>query len=479
MLDGFYEKLGTSSASVVVIVIALMLMAGFLMTRITKRLHLPNVTAYIVAGVLIGPLALDLVPDAVASGMNFITDIALAFIAFSIGEFFRFSTLKKQGIGVLLIVLCEALLTTVGIFVLMRWILGLPLEIAVVLAALAAVTSPTAIMMVIRQKKAHGPFVETLLSVVALDDMIAILLYSVAISLALSFVDAGTVTNAWTVLKPLLMNLGGIALGGVFGLLLRLMMPKKRSTDNRLIIAIALLFAFCGITLALDITPLLGCMAMGTVYINASQDDRLFKQLNYFSPPLLLLFYVLSGTKLRLDLLFSSSAVNLGVPLIVVVLLYCLVRYGLKYGGTYLGCLATKQPRATRNDLGLALMPQGGVAIGLAALAARTITGDVGTALETIILSVTVIYELAGPALASLALSLSGACATTLEDLVVIPDAAKKTNVELLAERIATIRKGLPPVELPEILRDDDEDAFNEGADEYHGLADRQRRFPH
>lgn len=139
-----------------------------------------------------------------------------------------------------------------------------------------------------------------------------------------------------TLVLPLLTNLGVLALGGVFGLLMKLLMPQKRSTDNKLIIAIALLFTFCGVCALLGISPLLGCMAMGTVYTNVAEDDKLFKQLNYFSPPILLLFFVRSGMSFRLDTLFSTSAAGLGVPLLAVGVSYFFVRIL----GKYLRCMA-------------------------------------------------------------------------------------------------------------------------------------------
>ena len=154
----------------------------------------------------------------------------------------------------------------------------------------------------------------------------------------------------------------------------------KRSTDNRLIVSIALLFAFCGICAMLDVSPLLGCMSMGMVYINLTDDKRLFQQLNYFSPPILLLFFVRSGLNFDLDALVDNSESIGATPLVVVGILYFLVRIMGKYAGAFLGCLVTKKDKKVRNFLGLALIPQAGVAIGLAATGARTLGGEVGNA---------------------------------------------------------------------------------------------------
>ena len=252
-----------------------------------------------------------------------------------------------------------------------------------------------------------------------------------------------------------------------FGVLMKLMMPKKRSTDNRLIISVALLFSFCGICTLLDISPLLGCMSMGTVYINITDDDKLFKQLNYFSPPILLLFFVRSGMNFKLDVLISPSGAVGTTPLLVIGVLYFLFRIVGKYAGAFLGCLAVGKPKQTRNFLGLALIPQAGVAIGLAALGARTLGGEDGVALNTIILASSVLYELIGPACAKLSLYLSGSYSTKLEDLAPVdsttPTGEAKSEVELLIERIRKIQETIPPHELH---AHDEEQAFTEAAEE-------------
>ena len=309
MLHDLYQTLNiTSPTALIIISVALMLFLGFAMTRVTKCFKLPNVTAYIITGILIGPYCLDLIPAEVIEGTDFLADIALAFIAFSVGEFFKISTLRKNGMKVVIITLFEACVASVAVFALTYCILGLNLAFSIVLAALASATAPASTVMTIRQTHAKGDFVETLLQVVALDDVVSLVAYSMAISLALASVSGGAGhISFWVVIKPVLINMGVMLLGGVFGLFLRLLMPKKRSTDNRLIISVALLFAFCGICTILNVSPLLGCMSMGMVYINITEDDKLFKQLNYFNPPILLLFFVRSGLSFDLASLIGGS----------------------------------------------------------------------------------------------------------------------------------------------------------------------------
>ena len=466
MLTPIYETLHiTSDVSVVIVSVALILFSGFAMTRVTKRLRLPNVTAYIVAGILMGPYCMNLIPGRVVTGMSFVADIALAFIAFSTGEFFKFSTLKKSGAKVMVITVMEACLASVLVFIVVYFVLGLELNFSIVLAALASATAPASTVMTIRQTHAKGDFVETLLQVVALDDMVGLLAYSIAISVALASMTGDF--HAGSIVKPILLNIIVFVLGGLFGLFLKLLL-HKRSTDNRLIVSVAVLFAFCGICAILDVSPLLGCMSMSMIYINLTDDERLFKQLNYFSPPILLLFFVRSGVNFDLGALVNSSESIGSVPLLRIGVIYFVVRILGKYVGAFLGCAMVGKDKLVRNYLGLALVPQAGVAIGLAAMGARTLGGETGDVLETIILASSVLYELIGPACAKLSLYLSKSYSNKLEDIVELPveeDAPQKTEVELLIERIQKIQQELPKHNDPFY---EEELAFSEAAEEHY-----------
>lgn len=459
---------GSSSVVSVVISIAFMLFFGFAMTRITKLLKLPNVTAYIITGILLGPFCLNIVPSTVTDGMEFLADIALAFIAFSTGEFFKFETLKKNGGKVVIITILESVLASILIFCLTYFMLGLDLAFSLVLAALASATAPASTVMTIRQTGAKGDFVDTLLQVVALDDVVGLILYSVAISIALAIAPGAGAFSISNIIIPIATNIVVLLAGALFGVVMKLLMPQKRSTDNRLIILISLLFAFCGICALLDVSPLLGCMSMGMIYINITNDDKLFKQLNYFSPPILLLFFVRSGICFKLDALVNTSSAVGSVSLLTVGVLYFIVRIIGKYLGAYLGCLVTKKDSKVRNYLGLALIPQAGVAIGLATLGARTLGGEIGNALQTIILASSVLYELIGPGCAKLALYLSKSYSDKLEDLVpeseVTEEEEKKTEIELLIDRIHKIQEELP--EHGENVLSDEEQAFLDAAEE-------------
>ena len=284
------------------------------------------------------------------------------------------------------------------------YILKLDFGFSLILSALASATAPASTLMTIRQTGAKGDFVDTLLGVVALDDVVGLIAFSLAISISSSI--AMGVLDFKVLSVPILSNIVVLTVGGAFGFLLKYLL-RKRSTDNRLIVTVAILFGFCGICTILGVSPLLGCMSMGMVYINATGDERLFKQLNYFSPPILLLFFVRSGLNFDLGSLFSGMKGFGAMPLSIIGLMYFFTRIIGKYSGAYLGSLITKKDKRIRSYLGLALIPQAGVAIGLAAMGAKVLGGDEGRALETIILSSSVLYELIGPVSAKLSLYLS------------------------------------------------------------------------
>ena len=468
MLNNFYLRIGgNSSVSVIVISVAIMLFSGFLMTRITKLLKLPNVTAYIIAGILIGPFCLDLIPSEISLGMDFISDVALCFIAFGVGEYFKIDKLKQNGTKVIVITLCEALFATVLVFILCYFVLNLGLAFSLVLGALASATAPASTMLTIRQTNAHGDFVDTLLSVVALDDVVSLVAFSIAVSVSSS---GGESASVGEIVFPILYNLFLIMIGILFGILLKLLMAR-RSNDNRLIVSVAFLFCICGIGAVLSVSPLLGCMAMGMTYINTSGDEKLFKQLNYFSPPILLLFFVKSGLGFRIDALFSNTVSGVGVPLIVIGVSYFIVRIIGKYTGAFAGSMLVKKSKEVRNYLGLALIPQAGVAIGLSALGARILGGSMGEMLQTVILSSSILYELLGPTMAKLSLYLSKSYG---EENTESPEIPKENGIDLLKQRLKDIQG---EIEKKEYARSEEEYAFLEAIDDVPNNEYMRRKF--
>lgn len=388
----------SSTSAQVILSLAVMLFSGFLMTRLTKLAHLPNVTGYILAGVLIGPCVLNLIPETVQNGMDFVTDVALAFIAFGVGKYFKLGRLRKNGRSVLILTVFESLIAALLVFLVMAFVFRLPIPFSLLLGAIGSATAPASTIMTIRQYKAKGQFVDILLQIVALDDAVALLAFSVCAAIAQAMENGGGISPK-AVLLPILWNLLALAAGALAGFLLHKLIGENRSSQHRLVLVTALLLSITGFCTSLDISPLLACMVMGAVYINVSGNKKVFKQVNGFTPPIQLLFFVLSG--MRMDLTALKAAGLIGV-------VYFLVRIIGKYAGAWLGAVLGKASVPIRRYLGLALIPQAGVSIGLALLGQRILPAESGALLSTIILSSGVLYEMIGPACAKAAIFLSG-----------------------------------------------------------------------
>ena len=387
----------TNDVTLILASIAIILFAGFLMTRLTKLAKLPNVTGYILAGILIGPHVLNIIPSTTVKDMGFVSDIALAFIAFSVGRFFQKKVFKQTGSGIFIIALMESLLAGLLITLAVRFIFKLDWDFSLLLGAIATATAPASTMVTIRQYHARGEFVNILLQVVAFDDAVCLIVFSIAAAYVKS--DTGAKVSAWDVLLPILFNLGALLLGFLSGIILSKLMTPRRSEDNRLILTIGLLLGISGFCAAFDVSPLLSCMLFGTTYINLTKDKELYKQLDRFAPPILSMFFVVSGMNLDLKALSSFGLVGIA---------YFIIRIVGKYAGAYLGCAIAKTSKPVRNYLGFALVPQAGVAIGLAFLGYRILPEEVGSMLLAIILSSSVLYELFGPVSAKFALFRSG-----------------------------------------------------------------------
>ncbi|MEG2234349.1 MAG: cation:proton antiporter, partial [Oscillospiraceae bacterium] len=374
------------------------LFSGFLVTRLTKLCHLPNVSGFILAGVLIGPGVLNIVPQYIIENMGFMSDIALSFIAFGVGKFFKREIIKSTGKKIVIITLFESIAAGVVVTLAMRFIFSLDRNFALLLGAIATATAPASTMMTINQYHARGEFVNTLLQVVALDDVVCLFVYSVVAAFINS--DSGEKLLPSLILLPIIFNIAALLLGFLMGLALKsLLSSPTRSDDNRLILTISMLLTISGLCSLVEISPLLSCMVFGATYINTAHDKELYRQINSFTPPVMSIFFIVSGMNLDLHSLASAGIIGLG---------YFILRIIGKYVGSYIGCLTAGTDRATRNYLGIALVPQAGVAIGLAFLGQRILPPDIGSLLLTIILSSSVLYELIGPVSAKAALRLSG-----------------------------------------------------------------------
>ncbi|NLY96007.1 MAG: cation:proton antiporter [Clostridiaceae bacterium] len=390
-----------NDTTIILLSLSIILLAGFLLTRITKPAKLPNVTGYIISGILIGPYVLNLIPRKMVDNMGFISDVALAFIAFGVGRFFKKENFRETGFGVIVITLFESLLAGLIVTLSVHYIFHLSWSFCLLLGAIATATAPASTMVTIRQYQARGNFVNTLLQVVAFDDAVCL----IAFSLASAIVNAnvGETISPSEIIMPIVYYIVAFAIGFVSGAILSKLMTPKRSEDNRLILTIALLLGIAGLCAAVDISPLLPCMIYGTTYINMTKDKELYKQVERFTPPILSIFFVVSGMN------FDISAFD---TLGVIGAAYFIIRIAGKYLGAYLGCTVAKTAKEVRNYLGLALIPQAGVAIGLAFLGRRILSDTMGNMLLTIILSSSILYELIGPVCAKIALMRSGAIKT-------------------------------------------------------------------
>lgn len=385
--------------------LAVLFLAGVLVTIVTKKLHLPDVTGYILAGVLVGPYCLNLVPEAIQTNMEFITDLALGFIAFGVGRYFKLSVWKNNGRRVFVITLFEAFIAAALVTITMRFVFRLSWSFSLLLGAIGSATAPASTIMTIRQYKAKGDFVNTILQVVALDDAVALVAFSVCTAIV-SMAEAETI--AWSqVLLPVLWNILLLGLGVGIGVVLHKLIDREMPQDRRLVFLITLLLILTAVCDAFDVSPLLACMAMGTAYINCGGKKKTFERVNRFTPAIFLLFFVTSG--MRLDVTALKTAGAIGV-------VYFFVRIVGKYLGAFLGSACSGSPRATRNYLGLALVPQAGVSIGLCVLASRMLPAHLGDLLSTIILSSGILYELVGPLCAKASLFLSGSIAKKTDD---------------------------------------------------------------
>ena len=377
---------------------ALMLAAAFLVSRLTRLLRLPDVTGYLLAGIALGPYALRVIPAGVIEDLGFLTDIALACIAFGVGRYFTLARLRTTGSGVIWLTLTESLAAAVLIALSMRGLFGMSRSFSLLLGAIASATAPASTLMTIRQYKARGHFVDVLLQVVALDDAVALLAFSAAAAAAQAVENAGQV-NLVSVLLPLGWNAAALALVFGAGLLLAALYARLSKTAQ-LLFLLSLIMTVTGLCTLCSVSPLLSCMMMGTVYVNRSGSKAAFRRLNRCSPPILVLFFTLSGMRLNLPMLASAGIIGVA---------YFFIRIAGKYAGACLGAAALRETPEVRRWLGAALIPQAGVSIGLAALAARMLSPGSGELLSTIILSSGVLYEMAGPACAKLALRRAGA----------------------------------------------------------------------
>lgn len=401
------------------ICLAVAMIGGLLMSRLAKKLSLPAVTAYLVAGLLLGPFCigrLDILGlgfsslDAV-KGFDIVSQAALGFIAFTIGNEFRLTQLKSMGRQAITVGILQAVITTAVVdvaLIVLHFIKPdlLSVSSAITLGAIAAATAPAATLMVVRQYKADGPMTRLLLLVVAIDDAVGLVLFSASFGIAKAM-EQGTASISAIVLEPIIEITASLLLGALMGVLLNLAERFFHSRSKRLAISVGFVLLTVGLSmlefrigaLQCGFSLLLVCMMTGTVFCNICDfSEELMNRVDSWTVPLNILFFVISGAELDLDILSNPLILLIGV-------VYIVFRSLGKYSGAYLSCALTSCGEKITKYLGVTLLPQAGVALGMAITATELADGAL---VRNVVLFAVLVYELIGPVLTKQALTRAG-----------------------------------------------------------------------
>lgn len=400
--------------------VSVALLAGLLMTRVIKPLKLPDVTAYLIAGVVVGPYCLGALgieglgftsAEAV-SQLSLISEVALGFIAFSIGNEFRLKDIKAIGKQAVVVGIVQAIVATIFVDIslaVLHFIIPDKLSVAqaITLGAIATATAPAATLMVVRQYKAKGPLTDLLLPVVALDDAVGLVVFAVSFGIARTL-QSGSADIAAIILNPLIEIVGSLLLGVLLGWILTILETQFRSNTNRMSLTIAFVFLTVSLSMlefqlgsiTVGFSSLLVCMMLGTVFCNLCPiSEDLMEKADRWTAPLFALFFVISGAELELSVFADIAIVGVGV-------VYIIFRSLGKYVGAYASTKWTKCSPEVCKYLGITLLPQAGVALGMC-LTAKQLGAD-GDLIRNIILFSVLIYELVGPMLTKMALTKAG-----------------------------------------------------------------------
>ncbi len=407
----------------ILLILGIFIIVGLLVTRVIRYLNLPNVTAYLVGGLLIGPSMFLLITklfngdETIAlnyqnavSQLSILSDVALGFIALSIGVEFKVSSLKKTGGKIFVITLFQALITTILVDIALLLLikpLNITIGTAITLGAIATATAPAATLLVVRQYNAKGPLVDTLLPVVALDDAIGLMVFSISFAIAKVYDTGATITLIAILINPLVEIIASLLIGLICGIIMTWISKFFKSRANTLGLLIAFSLICVGLSkidfkfgeVEFKLSSLLVCMMLGATYANLRNDcERYLHRVDEFTAPLFLSFFVISGASINFTVLNDLFV-------ILVALIYIIVRSIGKYSGALLGCKLVKTDPNVTKYLGLTLLPQAGVAIGMASIAKANFAS--GEKIYNIILCATLVYELVGPLLTKIALEKS------------------------------------------------------------------------
>ena len=373
--------------------IAIAMFLALFSSKLMKKCKLPNVTGYLLIGLLAGPYCLNVIPEDIMHSLSFVPTIALGFIALSIGAEFKLSYLKKVGKAPVIIAILEGL-GAILVVDLALILTGHDIRFSLVLGAIASATAPAATLMVVRQYKAKGPVTSTLLPVVA----VALMGFGISVAIAKALANP-TASIAASLVHPMIEIFGALIAGGLLGIVYAFLTKYFTGRGNRMSVTFAMVFVCLGICEMFALSSLLGCMAMSAVYVNLSKEyEAVFALTDRITPPLFMLFFFLSGAELYVTILSSVGVIGM---------IYVIFRVIGKVSGAYLGAKLSKAQPVVQKYLGLTLIPQAGVAIGLATTS-MSVVPEFGTQIQTIILCGTVIYEIIGPLTTKLALKKAG-----------------------------------------------------------------------
>ena len=379
--------------------IGIVLVVGLVGGKAARMLKLPNVSGYLVAGLFLGPSFFRYISATDIDSMAVISEVALAIIAFSIGSEFVLKDMLKLGKSIIIITLLEVIGAIAVVFAVMFFVFNQPFAFSIVLASMSAATAPAATLMVIRQYRANGPLTRTILPVVALDDVLGIMAFGIALSLARISVGGSESTLLQMLIQPLVEIVGSLGLGAVLGFILAWVAQKAGDRDELQGMSIAAIAVATGLSTLLGLSPLLTNIVMGTVLVNVMRNStRVFNSVNEFASPVYILFFTLAGASLDLRVLLSVGLMGVG---------YIVARAGGKFLGAYVGAKQVNAPETVRKYLGLALLPQGGISIGLAVLV-RQYLPQYAVPITTIIMFSVLVYEVSGPIFAKIAISKAG-----------------------------------------------------------------------
>lgn len=387
--------------------LSLAVLAGLLMSRLAKLVNLPAVTSYLIAGLIIGPYLLNILNNSILDKTEIITSCALGFIAFLIGNEFRISDLKSMGRQAFIVGIGQALITTlivdIGLVVLHLLFPDIiSISSALVLGAIAAATAPAATLMVVKQYKAQGPLTKLLLMVVAIDDAVGLVVFALSFGIA-SALESGNISLISILVEPLIELAATVLLGVLMGFIMNKVEIYFHSRSKRLSVAVAFVILTVGIAFtSFSIGPvkvsfslLLCCMLLGAVFCNiCDASEELMDRADRWSSPLNILFFVISGAQLNLGVISNKTVLLLG-------LIFILLRSTGKISGAYISSRLSCCSNEIQKYLGITLLPQAGVALGMAAEAVELAQGDI---IRNVVLFSVLIYELIGPNLTKMAL---------------------------------------------------------------------------